>query len=181
MIKLTATATIRSISPVIEIAPKNGGQPFYRRELILDDTWTKDGNTYPNYVLIEFTGDKMAMLDYYTPGQRVTVEAFINGREYQGKVFNSIKGLSIAPYQAQAATTNVPQQSTYPQAPGGYPQAAYPPQGGYPQQPANQQATYPNQAAYPSQGGYAQPPGSATMPGTPQGNNLGPEGLPFLR
>ena len=81
MIKFTATALIHFISPVIDIPSRNGGQSFQKRELILDDSWTKDGNTYTNFVLIEFSGDKISQLDNFVPGQRVTVEAFINGRE----------------------------------------------------------------------------------------------------
>ena len=158
MIKLKATALIRSISPVIEIPSRSGGQSFLKRELVLDDSWIKDGNTHENFVLIEFTGDKMAQLDAFAPGQRVNVEAYVSGREYQGKVFNTIKGSTIELYQTQQPA---PPTGQYPQAPGGYPpQPAYPPQGGYPQQ-----------------GAYPQP--AAPMPGVPQSGNLGPDGLPF--
>lgn len=131
MIKLTATAPIYSISPVIEIPSRNGGQNFYKRELVLDDTRIKDGNTYPNFISIEFTGDKMPMLDAYAPGQRVTVEAFIKGNERQGRIFHSIRGLSIAPYQSQQDA--YPQQTQY-APPANYP--AYPQQGGYAPAPA---------------------------------------------
>ncbi|WP_286375428.1 DUF3127 domain-containing protein [Xylanibacter rodentium] len=161
MIKFSATALIHHISPVIDIPSRNGGQSFQKRELILDDTWTKDGNTYPNFVLIEFSGDKMAQLDSFAPGQRVTVEAYVNGREYQGRYFNTIKGMSVAPYQQQQTSHPVGQRPA--PAPG------YPQQPQYPQQPAS----------YPNQGGYPQAPAPAPMPGTPQGGNLGPEGLPF--
>ncbi len=189
MIKLTATALIHYISPVIEIPPRTpGGQGFAKRELILDDSWEKDGKNYPNFVLIEFTGDKMSLLDSFAPGQRVTVEAFINGREYQGRYFNTIKGMGIVLYQPQQTSPSTmgqrpvqqipgsyPQQPAYPQAPGVYQQGAYPQaSGGYPQQPA-----YPQQPQYPQQSGYAQQPPSAPMPGTPQDGNLGPDGLPF--
>lgn len=168
MIKLKATALIRSISPVIEIPSRSGGQSFLKRELVLDDSWTKDGKTYENFVLIEFSGDKMVQLDAFAPGQRVNVEAYVSGREYQGKVFNTIKGSTIELFQTQQPA---PSTGQYPQAPGGYPQqGAYPP-GSYPQQPA-----YPQQGGYPQQS-YPQPP--APMPGAPQGGNLGPDGLPF--
>lgn len=179
MIKITATALIHYISPVLQVSDN-----FQKRELILDDSWVKDGKTYPNYVLIEFTGDKMAMLNSFAPGQRVTVEAYVNGREYEGRYFNSIKGMGIVPYQAsstvgqrpaQPAPGSYPQQPAYPQAPRAYQQGAYPQApGGYPQQPA-----YPQQAAYSQQGSYAQPPAPAPMPASPQGGNLGPDGLPF--
>ncbi len=180
MIKLKATALIRSISPVIEIPSKTGGQPYQKRELVLDDSWTKDGKTYESLVLIEFSGDKMSQLDAYVPGQRVNVEAYVTGREHNGRVFNTLKGSSLAPYQAQQPAASAgqyagayPQQPQYPPAPGYPQQTAYPP-GGYPQQPA-----YPQQGGYPNQGSYARPTAAPPMPGTPQSGNLGPEGLPF--
>ncbi len=166
MIKLTATALIHYISPVIEIPPRTpGGQGFAKRELILDDSWEKDGKTYPNFVLIEFTGDKIALLDSFVPGQLVTVEAFINGREYQGRYYNTVKGMSIALYQPQQTSYSTMGQRPVQQAPGGYPQ-----QPAYPQHP---------QPQYPQQGVYPQAPTTAPMPGTPQSCNLGPDGLPF--
>jgi chromosome undetermined scaffold_112, whole genome shotgun sequence len=181
MIKLKATALIRSISPVIEIPSRSGGQSFLKRELVLDDSWTKDGNTHESFVLIEFTGDKMAQLDAFAPGQRVNVEAYVSGREYQGKAFNTIKGSTVELFQAQQPAPSTgqysqtsggyPQQPQYPQAPGYPQQGAYPP-GGYSPQPA-----YPPTAGYPQQGTYPQSP--TPMPGVPQGGNLGPEGLPF--
>lgn len=125
MTKFQATSTIYYISPVIEIPSKTGGQPFQKRELILDDSWEKDGQRYPNFVLVEFQGEKMQMLDTYAPGQRVNVEGVINGREYNGKYFNTVKGLSISPYQTQQYTHT----PAYPQQPPAYPQApAYPQQ-----------------------------------------------------
>lgn len=175
MIKLKATALIRSISPVIEIPSRTGGQSFLKRELVLDDSWTKDGKTYENVVLIEFTGDKMAQLDAFSQGQRVNVEAYVSGREYQGKVFNTIKGSTIEHYRDQQTA---PSTGQYPQTSGGYPQQPqYPQASGYPPQGTNPYGGYPPQSAYPQQGGYAQPP--APMPGTPQSGNLGSDGLPF--
>lgn len=167
MIKLTATALIHYISPVQEIPSKNGGQPFYKQELVLDDSWTKDGKTNPNYVCIEFSGDKIQQLDAYMVGQTVTVEAFVSGREYQGRYFNSIRGLSVAPYQQPQTSQTAPPPGSYTQWPPAYPTAP-----GYPQQ-----SSYPG--GYPQQGGYAQAPAPAPMPGTPQGGDLGPDGLPF--
>ncbi len=167
MIKLTATALIYYISPVLQVS-----ENFQKRELILDDSWEKDGKTYPNFVLIEFTGDKMALLDSFAPSQRVSVEAYVNGREYQGRYFNTIKGMGIVPYQPQQTSPSTMGQRPVPQAPGGYPQQPAYPQapGGYPQQP---------QPQYSQPGVYPQAPTTAPMPGTPQDGNLGPDGLPF--
>lgn len=157
MIKLQISggAIIYSISQVQEIPSRNGGDPFRKRELILDDSWSdRDGVVHPNYVLVEFTGDKMSLLDNFQPGQRVNVDACVNGREYNGRVFTSIKGLGITPYQEQPQQ-GYAQQPSYPQQP------AYPQQPSYPQPAAPQAAPFPGQ--YP--------------PGSPQ--DLGVGGLPF--
>lgn len=178
MIKLSATALIHYISPVMQVT-----ENFQKRELILNDSWEREGKTYPNFVVIEFSGDKMSQLDNFTPGQRVTVEAYVNGREYQGRVYNTIRGQTVVHYQ--------PQQSNgvgqYPAAPApapgyaaapapttapAYPQQAYPQSApGYPQQPYGQPAapTYPQQAYVPASGQQAygqQPhsPGVADLP-----------------
>lgn len=167
MIKLAITggAIIYSISPVQEIPSKNGGQPFLKRELILDDSWAdREGTVHPNYVLVEFTGDKMSVLDGFQPGQRVNVDAVVNGREYNGRVFTTIRGLNVSPYPQQ------PQQ--------GYAQQAAAPAHEY-----SQQAAYPQQPAYPQQSAYPQPaaPQSAPFPGQAQTQpqDLGVSGLPF--
>lgn len=182
MIKLTATALIHSISPVIQVSDK-----FQKRELVLNDSWERDGEQHLNFVVIEFTGDKMAQLDNFIPGQRVTVEAFINGREYQGRYYNSIRGQRVAHYQPQqspstmgqrpaAAPTSDPQQ--YPQAPAAYPQTAQ----AYPQ--AAPVAAYPQNApAYP-QGAPAAPQSAPAypQPGNPYGQQSAAPGvadLPF--
>lgn len=173
MIKFQGTALIHSISQVIEIPSKTGGQPFQKRELILDDSRKKDGNTYYSYVVIEFTGEKMYQLDNFAPGQRVTVEGFISGRANQDRVYNTIKGISVVPYQAQQTSFSMQQSAapTYPQQPAYTQQPTYPNAPAYPQQPA-----YGNQG-YQRQGGYAQPPAPAPMPGGT--GNLGPDDLPF--
>lgn len=155
MIKLQIQggAIIYSISPVQEIPSKNGGQPFYKRELILDDSWTsRDGQQIANYVLIEFTGDKMALLDNFQPGQRVTVDACVNGRVHDNRIFTSIRGLNITPYQEQ------PQQGYQQQGYAAAPASGYAPNSGYPRQEA-----YSPQSAYPQQQTYQQPP----FPDTP--------------
>lgn len=187
MIKLTATGPIRSISPVIEIPSKTGGTPFLKRELVIDDTWVDhNGNAHPNFVLIEFSGDNMQQLDSFAPGHYVTVNAYVNGREHNGRVFNTIKGQSVAPYQPQQQPEQTVQYAA-PQQPYAqgtvYPQQgqAYPQQPAY-QQPYPQQPQYPHQPSYPNQSGYApsypQQQAPAPAPVAPQGNP-GVEDLPF--
>ncbi len=170
MIKLKATALIHFISQVIDIPSRTGGNSFQKRDLVLNDSWIDQNNQeHPNFVLIEFTGDAMNALDNFQPGQRVTVDAYVNGREYNGRYFNTIRGQSIVPYQ---------QPQPAPQM--GYPQQAHQPYGApapaspFPQQMAPQPAyspapAYPQQSAYPQQGQpYSQQPG-----------NLGVDQLPF--
>lgn len=182
MIKFQATALIYRISPVFQVTDN-----FQKRDLILDDSWERDGTIHPNYILIEFSGDKMSQLDNFMPGQRVTVDVYVNGREYQGRIFNSLRGISVTPYQPQAQQG--PQYPASVPSPGpGYPQQQYAPMPGYAQHPAYpqqnpQQPPYPRQTPNPNQGGYANgysrqaPP--APMPAPSQGGNLGPEDLPF--
>ena len=138
MIKLTATGPIHSISPVIEIPSKTGGTPFLKRELVIDDTWVdRNGNAPPTFVLIELTGDNTQQLGNFAPGHYVTVNAYVNGREHNGRVFNTIKGQSVAPYQPQQQPTQAAQYAA--------------PQPQHPQQPYAQGTAYPQQGqAYPN-------------------------------
>lgn len=109
MIKFTAISIIHAISPVINVTER-----FQKRELVLDESWTRDGEKHTNYVQIEFSGDKMAELDGLMPGQRVTVEAIIAGREYNGKIFNSLRGQSCKIYAPPQQPTATPTPTTAP-------------------------------------------------------------------
>lgn len=163
MIKLTVTARVQSISPLIEIPSKTGGDPFRKRELVLNDTsTTKEGKTYTNLICIDFLGDRMALLDSFAPGQVVTVDAAVNGKENNGRIYSSFRGLTIQPYQPHGY------QSLY--QPQGYQQPQPQAYGGYPQQPPT---TYsqPQQYGQPQQpqqyGGYQQPQQPAFGDGQP--------------
>lgn len=183
MVSFKATGPIHSISPVIEIPSKTGGNSFLKREVVIDDSWVdRDTNPHTNYVLIEFSGDQlMQQLDYFRPGQRVVIDVCVNGREYNGRIFISLKGRGISEYQPQQQPQAQQPQSapTYPQqgyAPAPAPMPGYPQQGApaYPQAPGYPQPTAP---AYPQQQQYAPAP-AAPMPGQHNGD-LGPDGLPF--
>lgn len=156
MIKFSATnVLVHSVTPVIEIESRSGGQPFYKRELIIDDSWDKDGKHYSNFVSIEFTGDKLNQLDTIYPGLRVNVEGMLSGREYNNRIFNSVRGLSVTPYQAQQQYAPAPMPGGY--APQPQYQQAAPMPGGYPPQPAA-----PAYSQQPQQ--YAPSPAPATAP-----------------
>lgn len=175
MIKLTMTALIRSISPVIEIPSKNGGQPYQKREMVLEDTWGRNGERYSDLVMVEFSGERMSVLDGFVVGQCVDLEAKVTGRESNGRVFNSIKGLSVVLHQSRQRVGGQRPATAQPQ-----PQA---PQQPY-QQPQQVSQQVSQQPQYPSPGGYAQQPQyqqpqqvyqQPQQPPRPQGNG----GLPL--
>ena len=105
----------------------------------------------------------MSQLDGIYPGMRVNIEGMLNGREYNNRIFNTVRGQSVTPYQAQQQYPSAaapapmpgypqggyPQASPYPRQPmPGYPQASTPP---YPQQtaqPQYQQPSAPPQQSY---------------------------------
>ena len=187
MIKFKANALVHSISPLIEVPSKTNGNTFQKRELILNDSYTKDGQDYYNYVLIEFTGDRMSSLDGFAPGQMVTVEACVNGREYQGRYFTTLRGLKISHYvppqqphspqpQQPQQPQAYPQQSQQPQGytqPQNYPQGQMYPQqyGAYPQQAPLPGQAYPQQYGQPQQP-YGQPQQPYNTPGPSQNDDI---------
>lgn len=115
MIKGSATSVICFISPIQQIT-----ENFAKRDVVLNDSWEgQDGKPHESYVDIEFTGERMKMLDLYEVGNKVVIEFHVTGRKVQnGKVYNTLRGLNISTYQNQWT----------PQA-----QQAYVPQGGAPQ------------------------------------------------
>lgn len=157
MIKLIAAAPIQHITPVIEMQTRDG-RLFQKRDLILDDSWERDGQVHPNPILIEFAGEKMALLDAFAPGQRVQVEAFVNGREANGRVFTTLRGNSIVLFQAQRPLAAYPQQAP----------AAYPQQPQYAQQTQYSRGTYGAQGAPTVQGGNCPQPTAAYPQQPPQ-------------
>lgn len=116
MIKGSATSVICFISPIQQIS-----ENFAKRDVVLKESWVgQDRKTHESYVNIEFTGERMKMLDLYEVGNKVVIEFYVTGRKVQnGKVYNTLSGLNITTYQNQWT----------PQA-----QQAYVPQGGAPQQ-----------------------------------------------
>lgn len=181
MIKFSAiNALVHYVSAEIEIPSKSGGQSFIKRELIIDDSWERDGRVHPNFVLVEFTGDKMAMLNGIVPGHRVNLEGMLTGREYNGRVFNTAKGLSVSFYQApqqpqqQQGTLYCEDKYPKPAGAGGYwyaPGCAHPPNPQYgssqPQQAPPAQQQFPQYDLAPQA-----PQTAAQQPAVPGVNNL---------
>jgi hypothetical protein len=68
------SGTIRVVNDTKAVSDK-----FSKRELVLD---IEDGK-YSQVVLLEFTGDKCAVLDTYSTGEKVEVEFNVRGREWR--------------------------------------------------------------------------------------------------
>ena len=65
---------------------------FSKREFVLE---LSDKSQYPQYVLFQLTGDRVAAIDGFKPGEQVRVDFSLRGREWtskQGEVkyFNSL-------------------------------------------------------------------------------------------
>jgi len=84
--------TVKQVMDTVVISEK-----FSKRDLIL----TTDGNTdYPQHIAIQFTQDRVSLLDGLTPGEEVDVSINIRGREWTSpkgeiKFFNTIEGWKL--------------------------------------------------------------------------------------
>lgn len=140
MIKGNAISVICYISPIQQITDN-----FAKRDVVLNDSWVgQDGTTHENYVNIEFTGERMKMLDLYEVGNKVVIDYHVTGRKAQnGKVYNTLRGLNIATYQNQWTPVQqqvyAPQPQMQPQMQVQQPQMAQPQQPQQPISPAAQQ------------------------------------------
>lgn len=121
----TITGRIYGISPVMSIPSKNGGQPFLKREIIIDatryDPYTGERDKYDNYPCVEFSGDKCKELDAYGVGDVVTISfvlqgSFFDGQDGKRKNFTSVRGYKIeAVGKSVANIQHQPQQVQQPQ------------------------------------------------------------------
>jgi hypothetical protein len=86
--KFKVTGTIYEIKPKERVTEK-----FSKREL-----WLKIGEgKYEQTISIEFANEKGDRLDEFNPGEDVTVDISLRGRQWKDKVFNTISGFNINP------------------------------------------------------------------------------------
>lgn len=80
------TGRIIEIGQTVQIASKNGGSSFTKREFILDattyDPYTGERSEYENVIPLEFSGDKCTELDRFNQGDVVTVSFVLQGRSW---------------------------------------------------------------------------------------------------
>ena len=98
------TGKLELVGETIARTPKNGGQPFYRREFVLDCTrYNPDtGEPWENHPKFELAGNNCTLLDQFQIGQKVTVDFSLKGAKYPDqqtgeiKYFTSINAFRIA-------------------------------------------------------------------------------------
>lgn len=98
-----------------EIPSKNGGNPFVKREFILDatthDPYTGERSQYENILPLEVSGDKCAELDQFKIGDVITVSFALQGREWTNQDGQIKRMISIRCYKLELRRTiNQPQQ-----------------------------------------------------------------------
>lgn len=87
------TGKLEFVGETIARTPKNGGQPFYRREFVLDCTrYNPDtGEPWENHPKFELAGNNCTLLDQFQIGQKVTVDFSLKGAKYQDQQTSEIK------------------------------------------------------------------------------------------
>ena len=134
---LKVIGKVYSVGQTQQIASKNGGQPFLKREIVLDAT-RYDGLTgergYDNFPMFEFSGEKCAELDAFKLGDVVEVSFELQGSFYKDKDnvernFTRVRAYKIEPYavkskpvaQPQTHPVQQPQHQQRPPMPSDYP------------------------------------------------------------
>mgnify|MGYP000044555563 FL=1 len=89
-----------------EIPSKSGGNPFVKREFILDatthDPYTGERSQYENILPLEVSGDKCAELDQFRTGDVITVSFALQGREWTNQDGQVKRMVSIRCYKLEA-------------------------------------------------------------------------------
>lgn len=75
-------------------------EKFRKREIVLTDNHAK----YPQSIMFEFKQDSCDLLDSVSVGDKVEIDFNLNGREYNGKYFNSLNAFGIKIIGQQAFT-----------------------------------------------------------------------------
>lgn len=100
------TGRIIEIGQIVQILSKNGGNPFTKREFILDattyDPYTGERSEYENVIPLEFSGDKCAELDRYKNDDVVTVSFALRGRSWTNQDGEFKRMASIQCYKIES-------------------------------------------------------------------------------
>ena len=120
------TGQLIQIGMVVQIPSKSGGQPFLKREFLLDattyDHYTGERSIYENILPLELSGDKCGELDRFSTGDMVTVSFVLQGRQWTTSDGQAKRMVSIRCYKIEHR--NKPQQVAAPQQAAPQPQPA---------------------------------------------------------
>lgn len=116
-----------------EIPSKSGGNPFVKREFLLDatthDPYTGERSQYENVLSLEVSGDKCTELGQFKVGDVITVSFALQGREWTNQDGQVKRMVSIRCYKLEARRTAYQpvqatvQQPAYQPAPQPFPPA----------------------------------------------------------
>ena len=103
------TGKLEFVGDTVARTPKNGHQPFYRREFVLDCTrYNPDtGEPWENHPRFELSGKNCSLVEQFQVGQRLTVDFTLKGAKYvdqqtgETKYFTTINAFQIALAEAQ--------------------------------------------------------------------------------
>ena len=124
------TGRLTEIGQTVQIPSKNGGQPFTKREFLLDartyDPYTGQPGEYENILQLELTGDRCADLDRFRTGDTVTVSFALQGRSWTNRDGQLRRMVSIRCYRLEPYG-NQPQPSPQPSPQPAPPARQFPP------------------------------------------------------
>lgn len=103
------TGRLADIGQPQEIPSKSGGNPFVKREFLLDatthDPYTGERSQYENILPLEVSGDKCAELDQFRIGDVITVSFALQGREWTNQDGQVKRMVSIRCYRLELRRT----------------------------------------------------------------------------
>lgn len=112
------TGRLAWVGQTVQIQSKTGGNPFLKREFLLDatphDMWTGERSGYENIVPLEVSGDKCAELDKFRVGDVITVSFVLQGREWTNQDGQVKRMVSVRCYKLEARKTVQQQQTVQP-------------------------------------------------------------------
>lgn len=112
------TGRLAWVGQTVQIQSKKGGNPFLKREFLLDatpnDMWTGERSGYENIVPLEVSGDKCAELDKFRVGDVITVSFVLQGREWTNQDGQVKRMVSVRCYKLEARKTVQQQQTVQP-------------------------------------------------------------------
>lgn len=99
------TGRLIEIGQTVQIPSKSGGNPFLKREFLLDattyDPYTGERSQYENILPLEVSGDKCAELDQFRTGDVITVSFALQGREWTNQDGQVKRMVSIRCYKLE--------------------------------------------------------------------------------